>query len=49
VYQGAIDDNPQVVSDVDTHYLIEALEEVITGNSPDESYMRPAGCVIKKQ
>ncbi len=49
VYQGAIDDNPQVGSDVDAHYLKTALDQVLSGNDPVEAYVRPAGCVIKKK
>ena len=49
VYQGAIDDNPQVVNDVKEHYLKAALDQLLSGIIPAEVYVRPVGCVIKKK
>lgn len=45
-YHGAIDDNPQVESDVTSHFLREALEAVITGGVLKYSEKRATGCMI---
>jgi peroxiredoxin len=47
-YQGAIDDNPQVASDVKSFFLKDAIEKVLSGESPANSYIRPNGCMIKR-
>lgn len=49
LYHGAIDDNPQVVSDVDEHYLEDAIKSIVAGTGPSQDYVRPNGCVIKKK
>jgi len=46
-YRGAIDDNPQVASDVKEEYLKNALDQVLEGSSIATGYQRPIGCVIK--
>lgn len=48
VYKGAIDDNPQVPSDVHNYYLKNAIERLISGKEPPRDYVMPTGCLIKK-
>ena len=48
VYNGAIDDNPQVETDVSKEYLKEAVEAVLNGSSPSSAKTYPTGCIIKK-
>ncbi len=48
VYQGAIDNNPQVATDVDHNFLKEAVESVLTGRSPRQAYNHPTGCMIRR-
>jgi len=48
VYNGAIDDNPQVDSDVSRQYLKEALESVLNGRKPATAKTSPTGCIIKR-
>jgi len=48
VYQGAIDDNPQVETDVKNHYLVVALNQLLNGQKVEPSFVNPTGCVIKK-
>ncbi|MCU0430917.1 MAG: thioredoxin family protein [Cytophagaceae bacterium] len=45
-YRGAIDDNPQVGTDVTVHYLKEALEATLTGGVLKYSEKRATGCMI---
>ncbi|MEM7108591.1 MAG: redoxin family protein [Bacteroidota bacterium] len=45
-YKGAIDNNPQVASDVKEQYLKENIESLLNNASPS-SGGRPIGCVIK--
>ena len=47
VYKGAIDNNPQVATDVKDQYLKENLELLISGK-PAQTGGRPIGCMIKK-
>ncbi len=47
-YQGAIDDNPQVEKDVKSFYLSDAIKSVLSGESPSNLYVRPNGCMIKR-
>lgn len=49
VYSGAIDDNPQVATDVDKHYLKDAITNLLEGKSIAPKYQRPTGCIIKKR
>jgi peroxiredoxin len=49
VYSGAIDDNPQVATDVDKHYLKDAITNLLEGKSIAPKYQRPTGCMIKKR
>lgn len=48
VYHGALDDNPQVASDVSKHYLENAIQAVLNGQTPASHYERPTGCMIKR-
>jgi glutathione peroxidase-family protein len=47
VYSGAIDDNPQMATQVRTAFLRNAMEDVIAGRTPARNYVRPTGCVIR--
>lgn len=46
-YSGAIDDNPQVASDVRSHYLKEAIDGLLVGKPSANSANRPVGCMIR--
>lgn len=48
VYRGAIDDNPQVASDVKRPFLKEAIETVLKGSRPLQATIHPTGCMIKR-
>lgn len=45
-YKGAIDNNPQVASDVKEPYLKQNIEALLNGKSP-KTGGRPIGCIIK--
>jgi len=47
-YKGAIDDNPQVESDVRQRYLAQALDNLLAGRPAGIADTRVAGCLIKK-
>ena len=47
VYQGAIDDNPQVETDVYHHYLNDAILSLLSGKPITQKMVRPTGCLIK--
>lgn len=47
-YKGAIDDNPQVASDVHNNYLKDAIEALLNHDTIKISEMRATGCLIKK-
>ena len=47
-YRGAIDDNPQVASSVQQHYLKQVLDNVLAGRSAGVADKRAAGCLIKR-
>lgn len=49
VYSGAIDDNPQVATDVDKHYLKDAINNLLGGKPTQPKHQRPTGCMIKKR
>lgn len=49
VYSGAIDDNPQVVSDVAQAYLHGAISNLLSGKPIQRNHQRPTGCMIKKR
>ena len=47
-YRGAIDDNPQVASSVQQHYLQQVLDNVLAGRPAGVADKRAAGCLIKR-
>ncbi len=47
-YRGAIDDNPQVASSVQQHYLKQVLENLLAGRPAGLADKRAAGCLIKR-
>ncbi len=47
VYEGAIDDNPQVEAQVDEQYLKKAIESLLNGETISEKSIRPVGCSIR--
>lgn len=47
-YRGAIDDNPQVESDVRQAYLKNALDALLAGKPVQNKEVRPMGCTIRK-
>lgn len=49
LYSGAIDDNPQVATDVDRDYLKEAINNLLNGKPIQPNHQRPTGCMIKKR
>lgn len=49
VYQGAIDDNPQVHHDTDINFLENAIKEVLAGKNPAVATERVIGCTIRKK
>lgn len=48
-YRGAIDDNPQVATDVKRFYLKEAVDRCLAGQAIDAPEVRPVGCNIRKK
>jgi hypothetical protein len=48
-YRGAIDDNPQVATDVKHHYLRNAINKLQSGQESDKNEARPVGCNIRKK
>jgi hypothetical protein len=49
VYHGAIDDNPQVESDVRQNYLRDAVDILLSKQSITTPEVRPVGCNLKKK
>ena len=47
-YRGAIDDNAQVATDVHQTYLADALNALLSGQSPSRPVVRPVGCNIRQ-
>jgi thiol-disulfide isomerase/thioredoxin len=47
-YRGAIDDNPQMESNVNQHYLQSAIDAVLAGQTATIADKRASGCLIKK-
>lgn len=47
LYRGALDDNPQVASDVSHYYLKDALDLVLQGKPVVIDHTNPTGCMIK--
>ena len=48
-YRGAIDDNPQMASDVKRSYLKEAVDKCLAVQAIDAPEVRPVGCNIRKK
>lgn len=49
MYQGAIDDNPLVTTDVNKAYLSIAIEQMLANKKIDMPDNRAAGCTIRKK
>jgi hypothetical protein len=49
VYRGAIDDSPQVATDVNAQYLRDAIEQLVGQKTVAPAQTRPVGCSIKKK
>lgn len=49
VYNGAIDDNAQVASDVKQNYLKESIEKLLAGQKIDVPTVRAVGCSIRRK
>lgn len=49
VYQGAIDDNPQVAADVRHAYLKDAIDIMLANQTVKTSGIRPVGCTIRRK
>ncbi|MBX9850979.1 MAG: thioredoxin family protein [Cytophagaceae bacterium] len=47
-YKGAIDDNPQLASEVTAYYLKDAIVSVMNNSAVKISEKRATGCMIKK-
>jgi peroxiredoxin len=46
-YKGAIDNNPQVETDVKERYLKNNIDNLLSGRSATNTGTRPIGCMIK--
>ncbi len=46
-YIGAIDDNHRDATQVNTHYLADAIDALLAGRRPDPTETRAIGCTIK--
>ena len=49
VYQGALDDNPQMASDVKQNFLKTSIDKLLAGQKIDVPVMRAVGCSIRKK
>ncbi len=49
VYNGAIDDNAQVESDVRQAYLKDAIDIMLSNQTVKTSEIRPVGCTIRRK
>jgi AhpC/TSA family len=49
VYSGAIDDNPQVATDVKQFYLKDAIENLLANQKADLNNIRAVGCSIRRK
>jgi len=49
VYSGAIDDNPQVATDIKQNYLKDAIEKLLAGQKIDVANVRAGGCSIRRK
>ncbi|MTI88384.1 MAG: redoxin domain-containing protein [Balneolaceae bacterium] len=48
VYHGAIDDNANDAADVEQTYVINAIDEMVSGNSVSTAVTKSLGCTIKR-
>jgi peroxiredoxin len=48
-YIGAIDDNPESASNVNTRYVENAVNALLRGDMPEVDFTRAVGCTIKKK
>jgi peroxiredoxin len=48
-YIGAIDDNYRDASQVEEHFLANAIDALLAGNRPDPDFTRAIGCTIKSR
>ena len=48
LYQGAIDDNPQVHTDTGKNFLDDAITELVSGKPIANTSQRVVGCTIRK-
>jgi len=48
-FQGPIDDNPQVATDVKQNYLKEAIDRLLSNKKIEAAEIRPNGCTIRKK
>ena len=48
IYQGAIDDSPQLESQVREGFLSSAISRTLQGQDVEPAFRRPVGCIIKK-
>lgn len=49
VFSGAIDDNPQVETDVRHAYLQDAIDIMLTNQKIETPEVRPVGCTIRRK
>ncbi|MCW5910039.1 MAG: redoxin domain-containing protein [Cyclobacteriaceae bacterium] len=49
VYNGAIDDNPQVAKDVKQHFLKDAMDKLLAGQKTEVASQRASGCTIRRK
>jgi len=47
IYNGAIDDNPQVAKDVSYNYLGTVILALLNGQPMKKSFNQPFGCIVK--
>lgn len=49
VYQGALDDNPQMASDVKQNFIKIGIDKLLAGQKIEVPVMRAVGCSIRKK
>jgi peroxiredoxin len=47
VFHGTINNSPRYPEKVTEHYLARALDQILSGASPEPSFVHPIGCSIK--
>ncbi len=48
LYRGAIDDNPQAPAYVESSYLVQAIDQALSGDATTPKKVKVIGCMIKK-